>query len=102
MKVGSSTTATYKDTGLTAETTYSFKVIARSQSGGTSNPSNELSVKTNPPEQGTDNTVTVYYKKGYTNPYIHYRAEGGNWTASPGVKMEDSEIQGYAVHTIDL
>ncbi|WP_052092075.1 alpha-amylase [Paenibacillus sp. FSL H7-0357] len=102
VKVGSATAATYKDTGLTAETTYTYKVIARSQTGGTSDPSNELSVKTNPSEQGTDNTVTVYYKKGYATPYIHYRAEGGNWTASPGVKMEDSVIPGYAVHTIDL
>lgn len=102
VKVGSSTTATYKDTGLIAETTYTYKVIARSQSGGTSDPSNEISVKTNPTEQGTDNTVTVYYKKGYATPYIHYRAEGGTWTAVPGVRMADSEIPGYAVYTIDL
>ncbi|WP_157771439.1 carbohydrate binding domain-containing protein, partial [Paenibacillus sonchi] len=101
-KVGSSTTTTYKDTGLTAETTYTYKVIAKSQSGGTSDPSNEISVKTLPSGQGNDNTATIYYKKGYATPYIHYRAEGGNWTAAPGVKMENSEIPGYAVHTIDL
>ncbi|MNU66754.1 Alpha-amylase precursor [compost metagenome] len=102
VKVGSPSAVTYKDTGLTAETTYTYKVIAKSQSGGTSDPSNELSVKTNPPEQGTDNTVTVYYKKGYATPYIHYRAEGGTWTAVPGVRMADSEIPGYAVYTINL
>ncbi|RUT36321.1 alpha-amylase [Paenibacillus zeisoli] len=102
IKVGSPSAVTYKDTGLTAETTYTYKVVARSQSGGISDPSNELSVKTNPPEQGTDNTVTVYYKKGYATPYIHYRAEGGTWTAVPGVKMADSEVPGYAVYTIDL
>ncbi|WP_060862650.1 carbohydrate binding domain-containing protein [Paenibacillus riograndensis] len=101
-KVGSSTTTTYKDTGLTAETTYTYKVIAKSQSGGTSDPSNELSVKTLPSGQGNDNTATIYYKKGYATPYIHYRAEGGNWTTAPGVKMEDSDIPGYAVYTIDL
>lgn len=101
-KAGSSTTTTYKDTGLTAETTYTYKVIARSHSGGTSDPSNEISVKTLPSGQGNDNTATIYYKKGYVTPYIHYRAEGGNWTAAPGVKMADSEIPGYAVYTIDL
>ncbi|WP_211296416.1 carbohydrate binding domain-containing protein [Paenibacillus donghaensis] len=100
IKVGSSTAATYLDTGLTGETTYTYKVIARSQSGGTSDPSNELSVKTQP--LGTDNSVTVYYKKGFTTPYIHYRTEGGTWSAVPGVKMAESDIPGYAVYTIDL
>ncbi|MGF7045892.1 glycosidase/chitodextrinase [Paenibacillus sp. DS2015] len=102
VKVGSPTAATYKDSGLTSETTYIYKVIARSQSGGTSDPSNDLSVTTNPPEVGGDNSVTVYYKKGYSTPYIHYRIEGGTWTAVPGVKMAESETTGYAEYTIDL
>lgn len=102
VKVGTSTSPTYKDTGLTPATMYSYKVIAQSQTGGTSDPSTELSVTTNPLEIGNENSVTVYYKKGYTTPYIHYRIEGGTWTAVPGVKMEDSEISGYAMYTIDL
>lgn len=102
VKVGSPTVATYKDTGLTAGTTYTYKVIARSQSGGTSDTSSDLSVTTNPAEVSNNNSVTVYYKKGYSTPYIHYRIEGGTWTVAPGIKMEDSEVPGYAVYKIDL
>ncbi|MFX3636645.1 MAG: carbohydrate binding domain-containing protein [Candidatus Pristimantibacillus sp.] len=102
VKVGSPTAATYKDTGLTAETAYIYKVAARSQSGGISDPSSDLSVMTNPPDAAGTNSVTVYYKKGYAAPYIHYRIEGGAWTAVPGVKMVDSSIPGYAEYTIDL
>ncbi|MEK4513354.1 alpha-amylase [Paenibacillus sp. FSL K6-2524] len=102
VKVGSPTTTTYKDTGLTAETTYTYKVIARSQSGGTSDPSGDLTVTTEKTGPIPDNVVTIYYKKGYATPYIHYRIEGGTWTAVPGVKMEESAIPGYAVYTIDL
>ncbi|WP_025683856.1 family 14 glycosylhydrolase [Paenibacillus maysiensis] len=51
---------------------------------------------------GTGNKVTVYYKKGFNSPYIHYRPAGGNWTAVPGVKMQDAEISGYAKITVDI
>ncbi|WP_149094307.1 family 14 glycosylhydrolase [Paenibacillus terrae] len=51
---------------------------------------------------GTGNKVTVYYKKGFNSPYIHYRPAGGNWTAAPGVKMQDAEISGYAKITVDI
>ncbi|MCP3806777.1 family 14 glycosylhydrolase, partial [Paenibacillus sp. Lou8.1] len=40
---------------------------------------------------GTGNKVTIYYKKGFNSPYIHYRPSGGSWTAAPGVKMQDAE-----------
>lgn len=102
VKVGSPSEPVYKDTGLIAETAYTYKVIARSQSGGISDPSEELTVTTNAPGEGEDNSVTVYYKKGYAAPYIHYRVEGGTWTPVPGMRMEESEIAGYAVYTIDL
>ena len=49
-----------------------------------------------------DNSVTVYYKKGFATPYIHYRQADGNWTAAPGVKMTDAEISGYAKTTINI
>ena len=48
------------------------------------------------------NTATIYYKRGYTTPYIHYRPEGGSWTAAPGIVMKDSEYPGYSVATLDL
>ena len=48
------------------------------------------------------NTVTVYYKHGYSTPYIHYRPEGGTWTQAPGVRMLPSEYTGYSVLTIDI
>ncbi|OXM84436.1 family 14 glycosylhydrolase [Paenibacillus rigui] len=51
---------------------------------------------------GTGNSVTVYYKKGFATPYIHYRPAGGSWTTAPGVKMADAEVQGYAKATIDI
>ncbi|MFK4343080.1 MULTISPECIES: family 14 glycosylhydrolase [unclassified Paenibacillus] len=58
---------------------------------------------TNPGEGGgTTNKVTIYYKKGFNSPYIHYRPAGGNWTAVPGVKMQDAEISGYAKITVDI
>ncbi|OCL26710.1 hypothetical protein U472_12105 [Orenia metallireducens] len=48
------------------------------------------------------NTATIYYKRGYATPYIHYRPEGGSWTSAPGVAMSESEFAGYSVYTIDL
>ena len=49
------------------------------------------------------NAVTIYYK-GYSNPYIHYQVENGNWTATPGVAMTpDTTVDGYThSYTIDL
>ena len=54
------------------------------------------------PGDNTNNSVTVYYKKGYTTPYIHYRPAGGTWTTAPGVKMNDSEVNGYAKITVNI
>ncbi|WP_430171599.1 carbohydrate binding domain-containing protein [Paenibacillus lautus] len=44
----------------------------------------------------------MYYKQGFSTPYIHYRPEGGNWTAVPGLRMETSEVAGYSKLTIDI
>lgn len=49
-----------------------------------------------------DNSVTVYYKKGFTTPYIHYRQADGNWTTAPGTKMADSEVSGYTKITVNI
>lgn len=50
----------------------------------------------------TSNIVTIYYKNGYTTPYIHYCPDGGSWTAVPGVKMPAAEMAGYNKISIDL
>ncbi|MWC30933.1 carbohydrate binding domain-containing protein [Paenibacillus sp. MMS18-CY102] len=99
VKVGTASGTTYSDTGLTQATQYLYKVIAKNSSGGSSDPSNELSVTTL--QGGTESAVTIYYKKGFATPYIHYRVEGGTWTTAPGAKMADSEIAGYAKFTIN-
>ncbi|MBU3215626.1 starch-binding protein [Clostridium estertheticum] len=48
------------------------------------------------------NGVTIYYKKGYTTPYTHWRPSTGTWTTSPGTKMQDSEIAGYSKATLNI
>ncbi|MDP4143724.1 MAG: carbohydrate binding domain-containing protein [Bacillota bacterium] len=55
-----------------------------------------------PTPSPTSNSATIYYKKGYTTPYIHWRPAGGTWTVAPGTQMPDSEISGYAKITLDL
>lgn len=51
---------------------------------------------------GWSNAVTIYYKKGYNTPYIHWRASGGTWTTVPGNKMQDAEVTGYAKATLNI
>ncbi|GIP60471.1 carbohydrate binding domain-containing protein [Paenibacillus woosongensis] len=62
--------------------------------------------ESNPDGTGNPGTggkkVTIYYKHGFTAPYIHYRPEGGTWTAVPGVAMEASEVAGYSKYTVDI
>ncbi|WP_068617689.1 family 14 glycosylhydrolase [Paenibacillus tuaregi] len=55
-------------------------------------------------DPGNGNTATIYYKKGYATPYIHYRTEGGTWTQVPGRPMPDAESSypGYAKITLNL
>ncbi|MNW40554.1 Alpha-amylase precursor [compost metagenome] len=101
VKVGSSAATTYTDTGLTASTTYSYSVKARDAANNVSDASNVIDVKTADPGTG-GNKVTIYYKQGYTTPYIHYRPEGGAWTTAPGKAMEASEVAGYSKITIDI
>ncbi|WP_330163276.1 carbohydrate binding domain-containing protein [Paenibacillus woosongensis] len=61
---------------------------------------------TNPDGTGNPGTggnkVTIYYKHGFTAPYIHYRPEGGTWTPVPGIAMEASEVAGYSKYTVDI
>ena len=47
------------------------------------------------------NKLTVYYKKKWPNTYIHYQIGSGEWTAVPGVLMNEEE-DGYAKITLDI
>lgn len=94
------TGTTFTDTGLTASTAYSYTVRAKDNAGNWSADSAAIAVTTNAP--GATNKVTVYYKIGYTTPYIHYRPAGGTWTTPPGVVMDAAEVTGYAKKTIDI
>ncbi|MCM3127099.1 MULTISPECIES: carbohydrate binding domain-containing protein [unclassified Paenibacillus] len=46
--------------------------------------------------------MTIYYKHGFSTPYIHYRPVGGNWTSVPGVRMQASEVPGYSKLSINI
>lgn len=48
-----------------------------------------------------ENTVTIYYKKKWTNTYIHYKVGSGEWTDVPGVLMEDNG-DGYVKITLNI
>lgn len=48
------------------------------------------------------NLATVYYKRGFSTPYMHYRQASGAWTTSPGVAMPVSDVSGYNVLTVDI
>ncbi|GIO40641.1 carbohydrate binding domain-containing protein [Paenibacillus apis] len=100
VKAGSSTATTFTDSGLSPETSYSYIVKARDAANNESDPSEALEAATEP--SGTGNKVTVYYKHGFSTPYMHYRSEGGIWTSVPGVAMEASEVPGYSKLTVDI
>ncbi|RKH14460.1 alpha-amylase [Corallococcus sp. CA047B] len=97
VQVASVTGTSYTDTGLSSSTTYSYTVKAQDAAGNTSAASTALAVTT-----GTGYTTTVYYKKGFATPYIHFRPAGGTWTVAPGVAMPDAEVAGYAKYTVNL
>ncbi|GIP09891.1 hypothetical protein J1TS5_20610 [Paenibacillus macerans] len=100
-KIGSTEATAYTDTALSSETAYVYSVKARDAAGNVSAPSDPLEVTTEPAGTG-GNQVTVYYKRGFNTPYMHYRPEGGEWTAVPGVRMESSEAAGYSKLTVDI
>ncbi len=60
------------------------------------------SVGTQIANAAVSNTSVIYYKKGFTTPFIHYRPANGTWTTVPGVKMADAEVAGYAKITISI
>ncbi|WP_339832506.1 carbohydrate binding domain-containing protein [Paenibacillus sp. FSL R7-0272] len=96
-KVGESTRLTYTDSSLAPATNYVYTIKAVDAAGNVSAVSESVTVKT---KEG--NVVTIYYKQGYTNPYIHYRPTGGTWTTAPGVKMTAAEMPGYMKMTVNV
>nr|pir amylase A-180 - alkaliphilic eubacterium 163-26 [alkaliphilic eubacterium 163-26]CAA37453.1 precursor polypeptide (AA -37 to 1647) [uncultured bacterium] len=98
--IGETTRTTFIDTGLDADRTYTYTIVALGDGGQKSDPSEALEVTTQEKPEG--NLVTIYYKKGFDTPYMHYRPEGGEWTIVPGIRMEESEIAGYSKLTVDI
>ncbi|QMV42548.1 carbohydrate binding domain-containing protein [Cohnella cholangitidis] len=100
-KIGTSTQTTFTDTGLTAQTAYTYTVKAYDAKANMSVASSGLLVTTN--AVPLSNTATIYYKQGFSSPYIYYMPTGGAWTALPGVAMQPSaEYAGYSVITVNL
>lgn len=98
--IGVSSETNYKITGLAESTAYEFSLLAVDSSKNKSDKTESLLVTTSDEAQG--NTATIYYKKGFSNPYIHY-AVNSEWTDVPGIAMNDStSYPGYATITIDL
>ena len=96
-QVGTPTGASFTDTGLSGGGAYGYTVKAKDAAGNLSAASTPLSVTTS-----TGSTTTVYYKKGFATPYMHYRPAGGTWTTAPGQAMPDAEVAGYAKLTVSL
>ncbi|AIQ51870.1 carbohydrate binding domain-containing protein [Paenibacillus sp. FSL R7-0331] len=97
VKVGTSATTSYTDSGLAGQTSYTYTVKAFDAAGNLSAFSAAALVTT-----PAGNSVTIYYKQGYTTPYIHYRPAGGTWTTAPGVAIPAAEVSGYNKITINI
>ncbi|WP_238654753.1 carbohydrate binding domain-containing protein [Paenibacillus piscarius] len=97
VRIGTSQAPSYTDSGLSASTAYEYKVKAYDASGNFSGFSAAAAATT-----PAGNQVTVYYKRGYANPYIHYRPAGGTWTTAPGVAIPAAEVAGYNKITINI
>ncbi len=96
--VGTTAATSYTDTGLAGSTSYSYKVKAYDAAGNRSEFSDPPAAVTTP----AGNNVTIYYKKGFATPHIHYRPVGGAWTTAPGAAIPASEVSGYNKITINI
>ncbi|WP_340022473.1 carbohydrate binding domain-containing protein [Paenibacillus sp. FSL K6-1096] len=97
VKIGTSQTASYTDSGLSGSTDYEYQVKAYDASGNLSAFSAAAAATT-----PAGNQVTIYYKQGYATPYIHYRPVGGTWTTAPGAAIPAAEVAGYNKITINI
>ncbi|MWC30716.1 basic secretory protein-like protein [Paenibacillus sp. MMS18-CY102] len=99
VKVGTASSGTtYIVSGLSEATAYTFFVKAVDTAGNVSGASGSVTSTTNASTQ----SATIYYKRGFATPYIHYQVDGGSWTVAPGTAMANSEIAGYSKITINL
>ena len=95
--VGVTSATSYTDTGLLADTTYRYSVVAVDFSANQSSASLVVNGKTS-----KGNTTTIYYKvPSGSLSIIHYKPSNGIWTNVP-TQMNKSEFEGYNVVTIDL
>ncbi len=95
--VNTSATLTVTDTGLKADTPYTYQVRSVDNQGNFSELSAAVVATTT--EQMVK-TATIYYKRGFDTPHIHYKQASGTWTTVPGVAMTPSnEFPGYSVST---
>ncbi len=90
----------YAITGLNALTSYSFTVAALDAAGNKSAPGETVDITTT--AAPVNNNVTIWYKKGFATPHVHYSPEGGAWTTAPGTVIPASEIDGYNKIVIDI
>lgn len=97
VKVGTTSTPSYTDNGLAGNTSYSYTIKAFDAASNLSGFSLAALVVT-----PAGNNVTIYYKQGYTTPYIHYRPAGGSWTTAPGVAIPAAEVAGYNKITVNI
>jgi chitodextrinase len=98
VKIADVKTSPYKVTGLNAALTYNYIIFAIDEADNKSGPSNVLTVVPTPSTQ----SVTVYYKKGFSNPHLYYQPAGGAWVATPGVVMPASEVSGFNKLSVEL
>lgn len=97
VKIGTSATTSYTDNGLSGSTNYSYTIKAYDAAANLSAFSAAALIVT-----PAGNSVTIYYKQGYTTPYIHYRPAAGTWTTAPGVAIPAAEVAGYNKITINI
>ncbi|HOQ23770.1 MAG TPA: fibronectin type III domain-containing protein [Bacillota bacterium] len=95
-KIGTTTATTFTVDNLAPGNSYSFRVKAVDQSGNSSAFSATVHAETE------KSRVTIYYRKGFTTPYLHYQQTNGIWTVPPGVAMSEAEVAGYTKITVEL
>lgn len=95
-KAGTTSATTFTVEELAPGNSYSFRVKAVDSSGNSSAFSNKV-------EGDTEKSmVTIYFRKGFATPYLHYQRPNGIWTVAPGVAIPESDVPGYNKITVEL